>query len=76
MPQLPRAIPDVTVKGEWSQTFSGADFLLKQDLEIGLPVFDTTTGLKYLLNSSTVDSGGNFQVAPNIFTTLCTFRSS
>ena len=49
LPESPKTLEDVKIKGAWRKTKQGKEFVLHQ--EIGLVIFATTEGLEFLFRS-------------------------
>lgn len=75
IPQIPKLRRDIILEDEWTETGSGAPFLLSNDgSDDKILLFATSENIKSLCQSSTVFCDGTFYIAPSIFDQLYTIH--
>lgn len=74
MPAIPRAVDDVNLRGEWSETWRGDQFLSLLDNNWGIAVFTTDENLRVLRQCSTVFIDGTFRSCPAPYTQFVTLH--
>ena len=64
LPPIPHDIEDVSVEGEWEQTWSGHQFKCHQDNDWGILIFATDSNFKILRRCETIYIDGTFKTCP------------
>ena len=70
-PPLPQTRQDVNLEGEWSQTTTGASFLVRHQEDI---IFSTESNLRRVACADTLYMDGTFEVCPSIFYQIFTIH--
>ena len=69
---LPQTRQDVILEGEWSQTTTGASFLVRHQEDI--IIFATESNLRRVACADTLYMDGTFEVCPSIFYQIFTIH--
>lgn len=69
-PAIPKTVHDVTVRGQWRQTWNAKEFLVHQDTQFGLLVFLSPTCAVKLQKCADVYVDGTFSTCPKPFKQL------